>query len=206
MMKYWNQLNELETAIYEVKTIQAGLNILCQTEEFTCYSPSGISQEHQTFVIDLNDRFDTAMEKLNERFQEVWNVVRDDTGFLGAAEEDDEEFTNEDIAAINDLVKDQEASIRFDQILSNLPTMNTQDNYIVAGAMEIIGISRYSIPFRDVTKVFVCRRSYHNRFTKQLTFFTRILCPCTRFQIGRFTAFAHKVIRYHAKLKACPTT
>ena len=143
MMKYWKELNELESAIYEVKSIQAGLNILCETEEFTCYSPSGISQSHQTFVIDLNERFDTAMEKLNERFQRVWDTIRDDTGRLGAAEEDDEEFTNEDIAAINDLVKDHEASIRFDKILADLPEMkivkdevylNTDDTMLFAGA------------------------------------------------------------------------
>lgn len=116
-MKYWKELNELEEAIYNIKSIQAGLNILCQTEEFTCYSPSGITQEHQTFVLDLNERFNTAVEKLNERFQEVWNVVRDDAPWdhysdlpsPKAYEEDkdeDEDTTppwEEDLEAIDEL-------------------------------------------------------------------------------------------------------
>ena len=29
MMKYWKELNELEEAVYNIKSIQAGLNILC---------------------------------------------------------------------------------------------------------------------------------------------------------------------------------
>jgi hypothetical protein len=114
-MKYWNQLNELETAIYEVKTIQAGLNILCETEQFTCYSPEGITQSHQTFVIDLNERFNTAMEKLNERFQDVWDAVRDDTG-----NDDEEEDTTppweEDLEAIVEL----ENSHRWGKIVDSM--------------------------------------------------------------------------------------
>lgn len=105
MMKYWKELNELETAIYDMKSIQAGLNILCETEQFTCYSPEGITQSHQTFVIDLNERFDTAMENLNQRFQDIWDVVRDDTPWDNysdlpspkAYEEDEDEDKNEDI-------------------------------------------------------------------------------------------------------------
>ena len=131
-MKYWKELNELESAIYEVKSIQAGLNILCETEQFTCYSPEGITQSHQTFVIDLNDRFDTAMEKLNERFQEVWNVVRDDTPWdhysdlpsPEAYEEDNEnEDTTppweEDLEAIQTL-EDDLATNRFQRIVDSI--------------------------------------------------------------------------------------
>jgi hypothetical protein len=114
-MKYWNQLNELETAIYDVKSIQAGLNILCETEQFTCYSPEGITQSHQTFVIDLNERFNTAMEKLNERFQDVWDAVRDDIG-----NDDEEEDTTppweEDLEAIVEL----ENSHRWGKIVDSM--------------------------------------------------------------------------------------
>jgi hypothetical protein len=102
MMKYWKELNELETAIYDMKSIQAGLNILCETEQFTCYSPEGITQSHQTFVIDLNERFDTAMENLNQRFQDIWDVVRDDTGFVND-EEDTTPPWEEDLEAIDEL-------------------------------------------------------------------------------------------------------
>ena len=144
MMKYWKELNELESAIYEVKSIQAGLNILCETEEFTCYSPSGISQAHQTFVIDLNERFDTAMEKLNERFQEVWNVVRDDTGRLGAAEEDttapweddeDEDTTlpwEEDLEAIDEL----ENSHRWGKIVEGMMSKEDNLNFTTTGKLS----------------------------------------------------------------------
>ena len=127
-MKYWKELNELEESIYDVKTIQAGLNILCETEQFTCYSPEGITQSHQTFVIDLNERFNTAMEKLNERFQEVWNTVRDDTPWDNysdlpspkAYEEDGDEDTTppweEDLEAIDEL----ENSHRFGKIVDSI--------------------------------------------------------------------------------------
>ena len=100
-MKYWKELNELEEAVYNIKSIQAGLNILCETEQFTCYSPDGITKSHQTFVIDLNERFNTAMEKLNERFQDIWDAVRDDTGRLGSAEEDTTPPWEEDLEAID---------------------------------------------------------------------------------------------------------
>jgi len=125
-MKYWTQLNELESAIYEVKSIQAGLNILCETELFTCYSPEGITQSHQTFVIDLNERFNTAMEKLNERFQNTWDAVREDA--FGA---------EDDLAAIDDFEEDQATSVRFEGILADLPTMNFQ----TSGAIDDLGIT-----------------------------------------------------------------
>ena len=116
MMKYWKELNELEEAVYNIKSIQAGLNILCETEQFTCYSPEGITQSHQTFVIDLNERFNTAMEKLNERFQDIWDAVRDDTGRLGSAEEDTTPPWEEDLEAIDEL----ENSHRWGKIVDSM--------------------------------------------------------------------------------------
>ena len=139
-MKYWTQLNELESAIYEVKSIQAGLNILCETELFTCYSPEGITQSHQTFVIDLNERFNTAMEKLNERFQNTWDAVRDDTWDAvrdNDVNDEDAFGAEDDLAAIDDFEEDQATSVRFEGILADLPTMNFQ----TSGAIDDLGIT-----------------------------------------------------------------
>lgn len=143
MMKYWKELNELENAVYQIKVIQSGLNLISESEQFTCYSPSDISQSFQTFVLDLNERMNDAVQKLDENFNKIWDVVRDDTGRLGAAEEDNVPPWEDDIAAIDDLVKDHEASIRFDKILADLPEMkivkdevylNTDDTMLFAGA------------------------------------------------------------------------
>lgn len=126
-MKYWTQLNELDDAVYKVQAVNSGLQILGRTEEMTS-ADSGLPEEFQTFLADLNDRMDEAVKNLKDKFQNVWDVVRDDT-------------FNEDIAAIDELEEDQNASKRFDQILSNLPTMNSTDSYIVAGAMDDLGVT-----------------------------------------------------------------
>ena len=126
-MKYWTQLNELDDAVYKVQAVNSGLQIFGRTDEMTS-ADSGLPEEFQTFLADLNDRMDEAVKNLKDKFQNVWDVVREDT-------------FEDNMRAIDELEEDQNASKRFDQILSNLPTMNSIDSYIVAGAMDDLGVT-----------------------------------------------------------------
>jgi len=140
-MKYWKELNELDDAVYKVQAVNSGLQILGRTDEMTSAN-SEMPEEFQTFLADLSDRMDEAIRDLKNKFQNVWDVVRDDT-------------FEENIAAIDDLEKDQADKIRFQKIVDGIQTdivkdevyLNIDDTitfdgaagqpvYTVAGAMD----------------------------------------------------------------------
>ena len=141
-MKYWTQLNELDDAVYKVQAVNSGLQILGRTDEMTS-ADSGLPEEFQTFLADLNDRMDEAVKNLKEKFQNVWDVVREDT-------------FEENMAAIDELEQEQADKVRFQKIVDSIKpmeivkdevyfnfddTMNltgaaAQPVYTVAGAMD----------------------------------------------------------------------
>jgi hypothetical protein len=77
-MKYWTELNVLEESIYQLKKVQSGLNILMDSELFISNSPD-IPEKYKTFISDLNDRLDSALESTDESFKILWDSVRNDT-------------------------------------------------------------------------------------------------------------------------------
>jgi len=140
-MKYWKELNELDDAVYKVQAVNSGLQILGRTDEMTS-ADSGLPEEFQTFLADLNDRMDEAVKNLKEKFQNVWDVVREDT-------------FEENMAAIDELEQEQADKVRFQKIVDSIQTdivkdevyLNIDDTitfgdaaaqpvYTVAGAMD----------------------------------------------------------------------
>ena len=105
-MKYWTQLNELDEAVYKVQAVNSGLQILGRTDEMTS-ADSGLPEEFQTFLADLNDRMDEAVKNLKEKFQDVWDVMREDT-------------FEENIAAIDELEQEQADKVRFQKIVDSI--------------------------------------------------------------------------------------
>lgn len=105
-MKYWTQLNELDDAVYKVQAVNSGLQILGRTDEMTS-ADSGLPEEFQTFLADLNDRMDEAVKNLKEKFQDVWGVVREDT-------------FDEDMKAIDELEQEQADKVRFQKIVDGM--------------------------------------------------------------------------------------
>jgi hypothetical protein len=120
-MKYWTQLNELDDAVYKVQAVNSGLQILDRTEEMTS-ADSGLPEEFQTFLADLSDRMDEAVKNLRERFQDVWDVVREDT-------------FEENMAAIDELEEEQADKVRFQKIVDSIKPIET-DTFTFTGVTD----------------------------------------------------------------------
>jgi septation ring formation regulator EzrA len=122
-MKYWTQLNELDEAVYKVQAVNSGLQILGRTDEMNS-ADSGLPEEFQTFLADLNDRMDEAVNNLKEKFQNVWDVVREDT-------------FEDNMAAIDELEEEQSDKVRFQKIVDSI--MPLKKNRPVTVIKEVDG-------------------------------------------------------------------
>jgi len=125
-MKYWTQLNELDEAVYKVQAVNSGLQILSRTDEMTS-ADSGLPEEFQTFLADLNDRMDEAVKNLKEKFQDVWDVVREDT-------------FEENMEAIDDLEREQADKVRFQKIVDSIKPIETDTITLTELAAESVYI------------------------------------------------------------------
>lgn len=72
-MKYWNELNELESAVYDVKTTHSLIKALeCSKEQL----PNTEFEEALYSVIEL---LELRVNKLETEFYSLWETVKNDT-------------------------------------------------------------------------------------------------------------------------------
>jgi len=78
-MKYWHQLSNVEEAIFRVRKIRSQLSVMMDSELITSSNNDQFPETYKDFLYDLSERFEDAMSNLNLEFQNLWDVIRNDS-------------------------------------------------------------------------------------------------------------------------------
>jgi hypothetical protein len=78
-MKYWHQLSNVEEAIFQIRKIRSQLSVMMDSELIASSNNDEFPETYKDFLYDLSERFENAMDTLNVEFQNLWDVVRNDS-------------------------------------------------------------------------------------------------------------------------------
>ena len=109
-MKYWHQLSNVEDAIFQVRKIRSQLSVMMDSELIASSNTDQFPETYKDFLYDLSERFENAMSTLSVEFQNLWDVIRNDS--FDSSEKEKTDLSNDRWTHIvNDLQKWNEQSM-----------------------------------------------------------------------------------------------
>jgi hypothetical protein len=114
-MKYWHQLSNVEEAIFQVRKIRSQLSVMMDSELIASSNTDKFPETYKDFLYDLSERFEDAMSTLNVEFQNLWDVIREDT-------------FEENKQTTDDWKKDQADKERWSKIVRGMMPKESKDN------------------------------------------------------------------------------